>query len=1121
MYLCRLYRPFLSRHILARRRSAAAASPVTAAASPSLPPSTPSTSAPPPAAALAPSLRSQERTLTRAYNAACAQGRLKRALQAVHDLSLLPTGDDAKARLSRRAFFDAAAKRRAPWAALALLDELPHKALDVRTFNMAMRVCAAGADLTSASLVVRAMDQANVSPDYVIFTTWMTVAARAGDADTATRLLSEMKNVLGESSIGREAITSLLTACASGMDKAEGDRRRLLVLLERARSAFEAAVTRRVAPDAAMYNAYLTCLGRAGDLDGCMKFLAQMRARNLEPDVYTYTTLVSAFSNAGLGVRALALYRDALSSPTGSESPSSEDGEKGKEKGKGKDKAKDKDKEKDRRQIFLHSSFLHTAALHACRAADVVGSGDALREANSIIDWVRAYRVRLDDRAVSAALSLYGFLGDGVRLEEVLLQLRDVSADRVVVPLDAKGPPRSSDHEDDDNDDHDDDEEEEEDVEADVRLGVDLDDLDPKHDDHGRRNRSRTLRPRASATVLTAYVQALVKAGRLERALEMLSRMVAESQTDRRAQPGIRAVNAVLHGEAEAMVTDQKNLQLDISDGVGVPDEVFGEEEKREGRKTIRLRRVRRVSRVLSLMRDAGLEPTAHSFSAVLKAMQRLHEAELGIQVYRQMRRAGITLEASTCFTLLRLCHNKTRGAEDFYIVEYPEGVQMLENLELLPRSGAKAGTATKAKETKVPGGTTTTGGGNSTSSPTPSSSSSSSSVLEGRRARTLEDFRLESAADNSLQQDAGALESSNWTDRALFVYRDAISHGMQLDMTNLDMLLACLVVKVYPTATDEDLDQSWGDGPVSVMASGDHDEEFDIDGEAARRRQQYRKGMGVAMDAATLQRLPEGGFDPRVSTVVEQAINGGLLPPFPHSSSLGPESEVLVMDLRGLSPLVAQAYVLCAMTSLRRVLNAARYSKSGRFTTPVDILVDDFNPDAINLPASDLIIPEAEPEKKKTTTGSSSSKNASAKNSRKSRRRRFAVEESMIGDEEGVDMEAYVWGPTDRGSSTGLAVAAMMRRIRTHAKLQGVPGTISLSPEEVNRWVRASARNAHRVGTSGGEVAPAWATIRSGSAGVYGGRMSRGPGPGPGTVSGRPGANLGQQLSQIRQDSL
>ena len=165
MYLCRLYRPFISRHILARRRSAAAASPVTAAASPSLPPSTPSTSAPPPAAALAPSLRSQERTLTRAYNAACAQGRLKRALQAVHDLSLLPTGDDAKARLSRRAFFDAAAKRRAPWAALALLDELPHKALDVRTFNMAMRVCAAGADLTSASLVVSAMDQAYVSPD--------------------------------------------------------------------------------------------------------------------------------------------------------------------------------------------------------------------------------------------------------------------------------------------------------------------------------------------------------------------------------------------------------------------------------------------------------------------------------------------------------------------------------------------------------------------------------------------------------------------------------------------------------------------------------------------------------------------------------------------------------------------------------------------------------------------------------------------------------------------------------------------------------------------------------------------------------------------------------------------
>ena len=79
------------------------------------------------------------RALAREYNHACAARDLEQALWLTTQVGALENGAERQVRLNRRKFFDAAAAKQASWAALQMLDILPPKACDVRTYNMALR----------------------------------------------------------------------------------------------------------------------------------------------------------------------------------------------------------------------------------------------------------------------------------------------------------------------------------------------------------------------------------------------------------------------------------------------------------------------------------------------------------------------------------------------------------------------------------------------------------------------------------------------------------------------------------------------------------------------------------------------------------------------------------------------------------------------------------------------------------------------------------------------------------------------------------------------------------------------------------------------------------------------
>ncbi len=103
--------------------------------------------------------------------------------------------------------------------------------------------------------------------------------AAAGDADAAFRLYAELR--AGGVPTEAKVYAALISACNQEALAAGGGhgRRQSLVLLERAAGVLGDMRAARVRPDRAVWNAFITAAGRAGQLQRAFQALEEMQAR--------------------------------------------------------------------------------------------------------------------------------------------------------------------------------------------------------------------------------------------------------------------------------------------------------------------------------------------------------------------------------------------------------------------------------------------------------------------------------------------------------------------------------------------------------------------------------------------------------------------------------------------------------------------------------------------------------------------------------------------------------------------------------------------------------------------------------------------------------------------------
>jgi pentatricopeptide repeat protein len=197
----------------------------------------------------------------------CRRGRVRGALQLLE--ALVAAGrTDVLPRLGQRHFFDALAAAKAPRAALRFLQLLPAAAADARTYNMALRACAACRDLEAAASVASLMSVRGVSLDAMHRTTLITAATRDLNLTAAFKYYADARAAAAAAPPGTDAARldgwvhgALVAACAAGIKAAAHDRKEQLVLLERAFGVMDDAASARVHLEAPAWNALLMCAG--------------------------------------------------------------------------------------------------------------------------------------------------------------------------------------------------------------------------------------------------------------------------------------------------------------------------------------------------------------------------------------------------------------------------------------------------------------------------------------------------------------------------------------------------------------------------------------------------------------------------------------------------------------------------------------------------------------------------------------------------------------------------------------------------------------------------------------------------------------------------------------------
>lgn len=176
---------------------------------------------------------------------------------------------------------------------------------DVVMYNMILK----RADIDTASQVREKMNEDEIEPDLVTYNTLMGVYARTRNLEKCQELLQEMdkKSIVPDVWAFNSMIPALAhdqptTAVAwlqqmrdRGVSPDEVTYNALFAnLLRRTKESFvplwEDMNKNGVKPSVYTFNLYVKARGQAGEAWACEEILNEMRARELEPDVVTYTT---------------------------------------------------------------------------------------------------------------------------------------------------------------------------------------------------------------------------------------------------------------------------------------------------------------------------------------------------------------------------------------------------------------------------------------------------------------------------------------------------------------------------------------------------------------------------------------------------------------------------------------------------------------------------------------------------------------------------------------------------------------------------------------------------------------------------------------------------------------
>ena len=137
-----------------------------------------------------------------------------------------------------------------------------------------------------------------------------------GDVQAAFQLYAEMKDqgMIPDNTM----VGALATMCAKKLKSSKKeDRRTNLVLMERASNLIRDLEHFGIAPDTRMWNIFVVCAGRAGQLQRAFDTLQEMQERNVRADSVTYTALIDACAKSqsrDLGLRIYDLALDKVTS---------------------------------------------------------------------------------------------------------------------------------------------------------------------------------------------------------------------------------------------------------------------------------------------------------------------------------------------------------------------------------------------------------------------------------------------------------------------------------------------------------------------------------------------------------------------------------------------------------------------------------------------------------------------------------------------------------------------------------------------------------------------------------------------------------------------------------------
>ena len=132
-----------------------------------------------------------------------------------------------------------------------------------------------------------------------------------GDVNAAFQLYAEMKDqgMIPDNTV----VGALATMCAKKLKSSKKeDRRTNLVLMERASNLIRDLQQFGIAPDTRMWNIFVVCAGRAGQVQRAFDTLQQMQERSVNADSVTYTSLIDACVKSHSRDMGLRIYDLAL-----------------------------------------------------------------------------------------------------------------------------------------------------------------------------------------------------------------------------------------------------------------------------------------------------------------------------------------------------------------------------------------------------------------------------------------------------------------------------------------------------------------------------------------------------------------------------------------------------------------------------------------------------------------------------------------------------------------------------------------------------------------------------------------------------------------------------------------